>query len=192
MLVKILWTWNIALLVLISFLSFIRVYVPWLWSSLRLICLLTLYCYFRSEATDICVIHFCLAVCIVDSFLAMMWGTFYVMSFMIHFLFQVIGFGRRAPFDASKILPCRLEYVGLSTTEYCFTLPRIVGELSMYCVLILSLFLYASHLWIFYFILYVFGYLWWHKIYLYILNSYPLLTLPISWLHLWCFTIPNV
>ena len=127
LLVKILWTWNIALLVLISFLSFIRVYVPWLWSSLRLICLLTLYCYFRSEATDICVIHFCLAVCIVDSFLAMMWGAFYVMSFMIHFLFQVIEFGRRAPFDASKILPCRLEYVGLSTTEYCFTLPRIVG-----------------------------------------------------------------
>ena len=121
------WTWNIALLVLISFLSFIRVYVPWLWSSLQLICLLTLYCYFRSEATDICVIHFCLAVCIVDSFLAMMWGAFYVMSFMIHFLFQVIEFGRRAHFDASKILPCKLEYVGLSTTEYCFTLPRIVG-----------------------------------------------------------------
>ena len=127
LLVNILWTWNIALLVLISFLSFIRVHVPWLWSYLRLIGLLSLYCYFRSEATDICVIHFCLAVCSVDSFLAMMWGTFYVMSFMIHFLFQVIGFGRRAPFDASKILPCRLEYVGLSTTEYCFTLPRIVG-----------------------------------------------------------------
>ena len=127
LLVNILWTWNIALLVLISFLSFIRVHVPWLWSYLRLIGLLSLYCYFRSEATDICVIHFCLAVCIVDSFLAMMWGAFYVMSFMIHFLFQVIEFGRRAHFDASKILPCKLEYVGLSTTEYCFTLPRIVG-----------------------------------------------------------------
>ena len=112
----------------------------------------------------ICVLHFCLAVCIVGSFLAMMCGAFSVMSFMIHFLFQVIEFGRRAHFDASKILPCKLEYVGLSTTEYCFTLPRIVGELSMYCVLILSLFLYASHLWIFYFILYVFGYLWWHNI----------------------------